>query len=115
MSSSSSRASSRKMNYLSKILGQGYAIKSSFSYKLLSSSTDQKVKTPQVRKGYVAIYVGDESKRYQVPVENLKFPALRELIKQSQNGDLDSKINGPIVLTCTTDKFDETCKGILTV
>ncbi|OAY40339.1 hypothetical protein MANES_09G014201v8 [Manihot esculenta] len=111
----SSRVFSRKMNSLFKILGQPYAIKSSFYYKLLSNSTDQKTKTPQVRKGYIAMYVGDESKRYQIRVENLKFPTLQELIKQSQNGDLDSKIDGPIVFACTTDKFDETCKEILTV
>ncbi|KAG8646546.1 hypothetical protein MANES_09G012601v8 [Manihot esculenta] len=92
------------MDSRSKILGQRHVTKSSFSYKLLSSSTDQKTKIPQIQKGYVAIYVGDERKRYQVLIENLEFSTLQELIKQSHDSDFDSKIDGPIVLTCTTDR-----------
>uniref|UniRef100_A0A2C9VJ78 Uncharacterized protein n=1 Tax=Manihot esculenta TaxID=3983 RepID=A0A2C9VJ78_MANES len=56
------------------------------------------------------MYVCEEGKRYQIPVENLKFSPLQALIKQSQDGDLDFKIDEPIVLACTTDKFDELLK-----
>ncbi|KAJ9184924.1 hypothetical protein P3X46_004609 [Hevea brasiliensis] len=99
----SPRTSSKKMGSLFK------TIKSS-SYKLLSKSTDVKAKTPHVRRGHIPMYVGDEGKRYQVPVENLRFPGLQELIKQSLDDDLDSKIDGPIVLACTTDEFDQILK-----
>ncbi|KAF2308557.1 hypothetical protein GH714_010575 [Hevea brasiliensis] len=72
------------------------ASKSSSSYEPLSR-TDNGNKTPlQARRGYIAIYVGEEAERYEVPVENLRFPPLQELIKQSRDYDLDSKIDGPI-------------------
>lgn len=58
--------------------------------------------------GHIPMYVGEGRKRYDVPVEYLKFPKLRELLMQSQeDGFLDFKIDGPITLPCTTDTFDQ--------
>lgn len=65
----------------------------------------------QVQKGYVAMYVGEERKRYEVPVKYLSLPKFQELMMNSQDeGDLDFKIDGPITLTCTTEKFEELLK-----
>lgn len=59
-------------------------------------------------RGYIPMYVGEECKRYDVPVEYLKFTKLREMMLQSQEyGFLDFKIDGPITLPCTTDTFDQ--------
>lgn len=58
--------------------------------------------------GHIPMYVGEGRKRYDVPVEYLKFHKLRELLMQSQeDGFLDFKIDGPITLPCTTDTFDQ--------
>ncbi|KAL9425848.1 hypothetical protein AB3S75_032753 [Citrus x aurantiifolia] len=63
------------------------------------------------RAGYVPFYVGEEEKRYQVPVKFLRFPPFRELMKQSYDHDVyDIKINGPIKLACTPKAFEETLK-----
>ena len=58
------------------------------------------------RKGHVAVYVGKEKKRYELPVKYLSHPTMQDLMVQSQHGDLDPKIEGPIVLACRTQFFD---------
>ncbi|KAL4606443.1 hypothetical protein ACB092_09G103300 [Castanea dentata] len=58
------------------------------------------------RKGHVAVYVGKEKKRYELPVKYLSHPTIQDLIVQSQHGDLEPKIEGPIVLSCRTQFFD---------
>lgn len=68
---------------------------------------------PQARKGYVAIYVGEECKRYEVPLKYLSFPALQELIGKSLSGEdqiHEPKIDGPITLACKVGAFDELLK-----
>ncbi|KAK9986277.1 hypothetical protein SO802_031228 [Lithocarpus litseifolius] len=58
------------------------------------------------RKGHVAVYVGKGKKRYELPVKYLSHPTIQELMVQSQHGDLEPKIEGPIVLACGTQFFD---------
>ncbi|KAJ9135296.1 hypothetical protein P3X46_032499 [Hevea brasiliensis] len=106
----SPRTFARKIgSLLVKMLGTS---KSSSSYELLSRTDNGNKTPPQARRGYIAMYVGEEAKRYEVPVENLRFPPLQELIKQSRDYDLESKIDGPIVLACcTTNMFDQLLKS----
>ncbi|KAF2308559.1 hypothetical protein GH714_010624 [Hevea brasiliensis] len=106
----SPRTFARKIgSLLVKMLGTS---KSSSSYELLSRTDNGNKTPPQARRGYIAMYVGEEAKRYEVPVENLRFPPLQELIKQSRDYDLESKIDGPIVLACcTTNMFDQLLKN----
>ena len=62
------------------------------------------------RAGYVPLYVGKaqkkKKKRYYVPVKYLSHPIIQQLLMRSQNGDLETKIEGPIELTCRTEFFD---------
>ncbi|KDP24648.1 hypothetical protein JCGZ_25564 [Jatropha curcas] len=81
------------------------------SYKPLYAKLSESAKAQQGRRGHIAIYVGDECRRYEVPLKSLKFPALQELIKQSQDDYFDLKIDGPIILSsCTPDMFDQLLK-----
>ncbi|KAJ0089120.1 hypothetical protein Patl1_31523 [Pistacia atlantica] len=63
-------------------------------------------KTVKIRRGYVGIYVGEEAKRYEVPVKYVSFPPFQELMKQSEDDELDFKIDGPIKLSCTPEIFE---------
>ncbi|KDP26304.1 hypothetical protein JCGZ_22289 [Jatropha curcas] len=84
---------------------------SSSSYKPLSTCLSENARAQQVRRGHIAMYVGDERRRYEVPLKSLKFPALQELIKQSQDDDFDLKIDGPIILaSCTPNMFEQLLK-----
>ena len=61
------------------------------------------------REGYVPLYVGKaqkKKKRYEVPVKYLSHPTIQQLLMRSQHGDLETKIDGPIELTCRTEFFD---------
>jgi SAUR family protein len=69
---------------------------------------DEKAKTNKVsRKGHVALYVGKGKKRYEVPVKYLSHPSIQKLIILSQHDELETKIDGPIELACTTQFFEE--------
>ncbi|KAK2638934.1 hypothetical protein Ddye_026729 [Dipteronia dyeriana] len=79
------------------------------SYKRLANvdgekKSDQKL---EVARGCVAMYVGEERKRYQVPLIYLSLPKFQELIKTSQGDAFDVKIDGPITLACTTQTFKQ--------
>uniref|UniRef100_A0A7N2RB60 Uncharacterized protein n=1 Tax=Quercus lobata TaxID=97700 RepID=A0A7N2RB60_QUELO len=60
--------------------------------------------------GYIGLYVGEERKRYEVLVKYLSLPAFEELIVQSQADELEAKIEGPIMLACKTEEFDQLLK-----
>ncbi|KAJ0089126.1 hypothetical protein Patl1_31524 [Pistacia atlantica] len=99
---------------IKKILGGRSLSKKSKDYRRLVMSDEKDHhhhhQSVKVRRGYVAIYVGDEAKRYEVPVKYLSFPPFLELVKQSVGDDFDTQIDGPINLTCTTETFDELLK-----
>ncbi|KAF5741603.1 SAUR-like auxin-responsive protein family [Tripterygium wilfordii] len=84
-----------------------------FFMKSSDSSSD---KVRRARKGCAAIYVGEEAKRYEVPVKYLSFPVFRELLLQEHGGGgidgyFDSKIDGPLkVSCCTTSTFEQLLK-----
>ncbi|TXG66850.1 hypothetical protein EZV62_008125 [Acer yangbiense] len=96
----------RSIRRLMKRLSASY---SKISYKRLANAdhekkSDQKL---EVARGCVAIYVGDERKRYQVPLIYLPLPKFQELIKTSQGDAFDVKIDGSITLACTTQTFEQ--------
>ena len=67
--------------------------------------------TLKARKGYVAMYVDKEAKRYEVPITYLSLQMFKELLMQSQDQDhLDTKIDGPIVISCNLEIFDQLLK-----
>ncbi|CAK7341489.1 unnamed protein product [Dovyalis caffra] len=61
----------------------------------------------KTRSGYVAMYVGKEGKRYEVPVKYLSNPVFQELLRRSQHQDLDYKIEGAIRIPHSTAFFDQ--------
>lgn len=61
-------------------------------------------------RGHIVMYVGEDLKRYQVPLKYLSLPKFQELIMQSLGDDLDVKVDGPITLACTTETFDRLLK-----
>ncbi|KAF3951529.1 hypothetical protein CMV_022831 [Castanea mollissima] len=78
------------------------------SYNRIDSTKSSK--TRKVPKGYIGLYVGEEKKRYEIPVKYLSLPAIQELIVQSQADELEPKIQGPIMLACRTEEFDQLLK-----
>ncbi|ONH90737.1 hypothetical protein PRUPE_8G072300 [Prunus persica] len=65
-----------------------------------------------VPKGYIPVYVGKgkERKRYCLPLKYISHPTVQELIEKSQADVFDPKIEGPFVLTCNTNTFDQLLK-----
>ncbi|CAK7341487.1 unnamed protein product [Dovyalis caffra] len=61
----------------------------------------------KTRRGYVAMYVGKEGKRYEVPVKYLSNPVFQELLRRSQHQDLEYKIEGAIRIPHSTAFFDQ--------
>ncbi|KAG6750740.1 hypothetical protein POTOM_045249 [Populus tomentosa] len=61
----------------------------------------------KTRRGYVAMYVGEEGKRYEVPVKYLSNPVFQELLRRSQHQDLDYKIEGALRIPHSTAFFDQ--------
>ncbi|KAF9670224.1 hypothetical protein SADUNF_Sadunf13G0046100 [Salix dunnii] len=59
----------------------------------------------RTRRGYVAMYVGEEGERFEVPVKYLSNPVFQELLRRSQNQDLDCKIEGAIRIPHSTAFF----------
>ena len=57
------------------------------SYNRIDSTKSSK--TRKVPKGYIGLYVGEEKKRYEIPVKYLSLPAFQELIVQSQADELE--------------------------
>ncbi|XWS22215.1 hypothetical protein CRYUN_Cryun29cG0015200 [Craigia yunnanensis] len=78
------------------------------SYNRLVEAED--AKSLQARRGYVAMYVGKEAKRYEVPIKYLSSPAFQELLIRSQDDDLETKIDGPITIACTPKRFKQLLK-----
>jgi SAUR family protein len=75
-------------------------------YERLTLAEKAKATAVRVPKGHVALYVGKEEKRYEVPVKYLSLRSFKELLAQSQPNELDIKNDGPIVLPCTTEAFN---------
>ncbi|OMO87391.1 Auxin responsive SAUR protein [Corchorus olitorius] len=95
--------SASKICSLVKKLGQG---KSKKSYNRLDA------KAIQCRRGYVVMYVGEEAKRYEVPIKFLSSLTFKEVLMQSQeDDDFDAKIDGPIMIRrCTSETFEQMLK-----
>ncbi|EEF38358.1 auxin-induced protein 15A [Ricinus communis] len=70
---------------------------------------DKNAKPKLARKGHVAMYVGEEAKRYEVPVKFLSTELFASLIRLDQE-DPDGKIEGPIKISCSTVIFERLLK-----
>ncbi|XVF37663.1 hypothetical protein REPUB_Repub20aG0028900 [Reevesia pubescens] len=101
--------SASKIGSLLKKLGQHSRPKN--SYNRLTQAEEAAKADVQARRGYVTMYVGEEAKRYEVPIKYLSSPAFQELLIRSQDDDLDNKIDGPITIPCTSQRFKELLKN----
>ena len=90
---------------LTKKLGLNHSKNSCYRIDSTQSS-----KTHKVPKGYIAVYVGEERKRYEVGVKYLSLPEFQELIVQSHADEIEPKIEGPLMLACRTEEFDQLLK-----
>ncbi|XVF65736.1 hypothetical protein PTKIN_Ptkin09bG0273800 [Pterospermum kingtungense] len=57
---------------------------------------------------YVSVYVGEEGKRYDVPLMYLSLPRFQQMVVRSSQGnnDLDTNLDRPIIVDCTPETFE---------
>ncbi|XP_028755768.1 auxin-induced protein X10A-like [Neltuma alba] len=75
--------------------------RSSFAAKAASS------KSGEVPKGYLAIYVGQETKRFVIPVSYLNQPSFQELLSEAEEEFGYDHPMGALTIPCTEDFFLE--------
>ena len=73
--------------------------RSSLGGKLTSS------KSGEVAKGYIAIYVGEEMKRFVIPISYLNQPSFRELLSEAEEEFGYDHPMGALTIPCTQDVF----------
>jgi len=62
-------------------------------------------KSVEVRKGYVAVYVREEHKRFVVPVSYLNEPSFQDLLNQAAEEFGYDHPMGGLTIPCTEDVF----------
>ncbi|AES89316.1 putative small auxin-up RNA [Medicago truncatula] len=62
-------------------------------------------KSVEVRKGYVAVYVGEKLVRFVVPVSYLNQPSFQDLLSQSEEEFGYDHPMGGLTIPCTEDVF----------
>ncbi|GAU34318.1 hypothetical protein TSUD_20250 [Trifolium subterraneum] len=70
---------------------------------LSSSQTSSKVSN--IPKGYLAVYVGEEMKRFVVPLSYLNQPSFQDLLNQSEEEFGYDHPMGGLTIPCTEDVF----------
>jgi SAUR family protein len=64
-----------------------------------------KSKSIEVRKGYVAVYVGEKQKRFVVPVSYLNQPSFQDLLSQAEEEFGYDHPMGGLTIPCSEDVF----------
>jgi SAUR family protein len=68
-------------------------------------------KSADVRKGYVAVYVGYKQKRFVIPISYLNQPSIQNLLNQAEEEFGYDHPMGGITIPCTEDMFQHiTCR-----
>ncbi|XP_028755771.1 auxin-induced protein 15A-like [Neltuma alba] len=73
--------------------------RSSFATKLTSS------KSGEVPKGHLAVYVGEEMKRFVIPISYLNHHAFQELLSEAEEEFGYDHPMGALTIRCTEDVF----------
>jgi SAUR family protein len=63
------------------------------------------LKSAEVPKGYVAVYVGEKQKRFVVPISYLNQPLFQELLHQAEEEFGYDHPMGGLTIHCTEDVF----------
>ncbi|AES89336.1 putative small auxin-up RNA [Medicago truncatula] len=64
-----------------------------------------KSKSIEVRKGYVAVYVGEKLTRFVVPVSYLNQPSFQDLLNQAEEEFGYDHPTGGLTIPCSEDVF----------
>jgi SAUR family protein len=62
-------------------------------------------KSVEVRKGYVAVYVGEEQKRFVIPISYLNQPSFQGLLSQAEEEFGYDHPMGGLTIPCTEEAF----------
>ncbi|KAK2435190.1 auxin-induced protein 15A [Trifolium repens] len=58
-----------------------------------------------MRKGYVAVYVGEKQKRFVIPISYLNQPSFQDLLSQAEEEFGYDHPMGGLTIPCTEDVF----------
>ncbi|KAI9124246.1 hypothetical protein K1719_005546 [Acacia pycnantha] len=62
-------------------------------------------KSSEVPKGYLAVYVGEEMKRFVIPISHLNQPSFQELLNQAEEEFGFDHPMGGLTIPCAQDVF----------
>lgn len=93
--------------FLKKYSTQGDDYRNSYERLAATDLNNDDRKPRRSKRGCLAVYVGKEGKRYEVPVEYLSMRSFQEMILRFKLDNLDTKIEGPLKLSCSTTFFEE--------
>nr|XP_004500748.1 auxin-induced protein X10A-like [Cicer arietinum] len=72
------------------------------------SASQASIKETEVPKGYLAVYVGEEMKRFLIPVSFLNQPSFQELLSQAEEEFGYCHPMGGLTIPCKEDVFLQT-------
>ncbi|KAI4323748.1 hypothetical protein L6164_023329 [Bauhinia variegata] len=75
--------------------------------RALFSATQAASKSVGVPKGYLAVYVGEEMRRFVIPISYLNQPAFQELLGQAEEEFGYGHPAGGLTIPCREDVFVE--------
>ncbi|KAK2435162.1 auxin-induced protein 10A5 [Trifolium repens] len=69
------------------------------------SKTQGSTKGSEISKGYLAVYVGDEMRRFVIPISYLNQPLFQELLHQAEEEFGYEHPMGGLTIPCKEDEF----------
>ncbi|KAL9668606.1 hypothetical protein QQ045_006143 [Rhodiola kirilowii] len=72
-----------------------------------SLSGSRRAFSADVPKGYFVVYVGENQKRYVIPVAHLNQPAFQALLSQAEEEYGFDHPNGGLTIPCSEDEFNQ--------
>ncbi|CAL0329282.1 unnamed protein product [Lupinus luteus] len=69
------------------------------------NTNQENSKCVEVRKGYLAVYVGEKHKRFVIPISHLNQPSFQNLLSQAEQEFGYDHPMGGLTIPCTEDVF----------
>ncbi|XP_028755861.1 auxin-induced protein 15A-like [Neltuma alba] len=73
-----------------------------------SFATKLTTKSGEVPKGYLAVYIGEEMKRFVIPISYLNQPSFQELLSEAEEEFGFDHPMGALTIPCAEDVFIKT-------